>query len=299
MAHIVDERGASTVVTGGPTGSAAQQPYVDWPAVLGGAVVAWALAFLFLAFASGIGLTMTGSPWRDGMSTAWFLAAAAIWFIWTQVSSVMAGGYIAGRLRRRINDATEHEVDIRDGAHGLLVWAVSALVGAVLALGLVAGGAKVVTGALAPTVNTTGDILDDRGMNYVVDRLFRTVAGSDAAIAASPRAEMEREEVRRIIAAAGRSGTLAEVDRSYIAQTLAGIPGITPEEAISRVDGFLVLHLTEARAEAEKARKTGIVVAFLTAATFLVSALAGWWAASTGGRHRDNNLDLTRWFRVR
>ena len=298
MAHITEEQGA-LVVADARSDDGAQQHYVDWPAVLAGAVVAWALTFLFFTFASGIGLTMTGTPWNEGMSATWFLIAAAIWFIWTQVSSVMAGGYIAGRLRRRVNDAEEHEVEIRDGVHGLLVWAVGALVGAALALGLAATGVKTLSGVAASATNVAESALDDRGLDYITDRLFRTAPLSDDVTAVPQQGETERAEVRRIIAAGGRSGALSEVDSTYIAQTIAQVTGVTEEEARTRVNGFLTVQLTEARAAIEKSRKTGVTVTFLTAATFLVSALAGWWAGCMGGSHRDTNLNLARWFRIR
>ena len=299
MAQIIEGHGEAAIVTSSPATSAAQQHYIDWPAVLGGAVVAWALTFLFFTFASGIGLTMTSTPWNEGMSATWFLIAAAIWFIWTQVSSVMAGGYIAGRLRRRVNDATDHEVEVRDGVHGLLVWAVSALVGAALALGLAAGGVKTVSGVAASTTRVAESVLDDKGLDYVTDRLFRTAPLSDDVTSAPQQSETERAEVRRIIAAGGRSGTLSDVDSTYIAQTIARLTGLSAEEARTRVDGFLTVQLTEARAAIEKGRKIGVTVTFLTAATFLLSALAGWWAACMGGHHRDSNLNLARWFRIR
>ena len=49
-----------------------------------------------------------------------------------QVISCALGGYLAGRLRTKWLNVHDHEVFFRDTAHGLLVWAVSALVGFVL-----------------------------------------------------------------------------------------------------------------------------------------------------------------------
>ena len=52
------------------------------------------------------------------------------------------------------------------------------------------------------------------------------------------------------------------------------------------------------RATTETARKGGILLAFLTAATMVLGAAAAWWGAGVGGRHRDENFDashLTRW----
>ena len=74
------------------------------------------------------------SPYEgEGVSVAAFATAAGLWIVWVQVLSFAAGGYLAGRMRRRSYDSTEHEVDVRDGVHGLLVWATGALLGAFLA----------------------------------------------------------------------------------------------------------------------------------------------------------------------
>ena len=54
----------------------------------------------------------------------------------------------------------------------------------------------------------------------------------------------------------------------------------------------------EAKAAADKVRRTSVIVAFVTAASLVVSAAAAWWAAGMGGRHRDEGIDfshLVRW----
>src|SRR5690606_32881038 len=45
-----------------------------------------------------------------------------IWLLWIQLLASLVGGYVAGRLRTAVS-ASEHERDMRDGMHGLLVWA--------------------------------------------------------------------------------------------------------------------------------------------------------------------------------
>ena len=50
------------------------------------------------------------------------------------LAAASAGGYIAGRMRSRFGDAVADEVEFRDGAHGLVVWAVATLgIGVVMA----------------------------------------------------------------------------------------------------------------------------------------------------------------------
>ena len=98
------------------------QSYVEWGAVVGGAVAALATGLVLLNFGAAIGLASV-SPFT---STATGLKAvgigAAFWFLLVTVWSFALGGYLAGRLRHRWNDATPNEVEFRDSAHGLLVW---------------------------------------------------------------------------------------------------------------------------------------------------------------------------------
>src|SRR5690606_17200952 len=104
--------------------------YVDWSAIIAGIVFASAHSLLFIAFGSAVGLNFLDFNAREGASVWLVGIAAASWFLWVQVSSLMAGGYLARRLRRRHFDATEDESDMRDGAHGLIVWAGATVLGA-------------------------------------------------------------------------------------------------------------------------------------------------------------------------
>ncbi len=96
--------------------------YVDWGAIIAGAFVAAAISLVFLAFGSAVGLSLTSLQASASVSAAGIVIAAALWLLWVQVSSFIGGHYIAGRLRRRIGDALPHEVEVRDGSHGLIVW---------------------------------------------------------------------------------------------------------------------------------------------------------------------------------
>lgn len=135
-----------------------ENSYVDWSAVLAGAVLATAISFVLFTFGGAIGLSLSSPYEGEGINVVWFAIAAGLWFVWVQVSSFMAGGYIAGRLRRRAYDATEHEADVRDGAHGLLVWATGALLGAVLTA-LTLGGTAA-TGSAEPGAATPAAVLE-------------------------------------------------------------------------------------------------------------------------------------------
>jgi hypothetical protein len=76
--------------------------------------------------------------------------------------------------------------------------------------------------------------------------------------------------------------------------------GIEEEAAAARVDQA-VTAFNEAKAEAaaaaETARKTAVISAFIIAASLLVSAAGAYWAAQTGGNHRDKQVAFVTIFR--
>src|SRR5690606_37374432 len=133
-----------------------ESSYADWPAIFVGAVLASGIALILLGFGTAIGLTV--HPLEDGRAPGMgTIIGIGLWSIWAIVSSHMVGGYAAGRLRRRVHDATEHEADVRDGFHGLAVWAIGVLIGAVLLATGVTAGARVgaTAGEAAATVLDT------------------------------------------------------------------------------------------------------------------------------------------------
>jgi len=123
------------IATAPSVGTQEHHSYIDWAAIIGGIVLASAISLVLLTFGSAVGLSFTNFRTFTGVAPIWVAIAAASWLLWVQISSFMAGGYMAGRMRRRFNDATEHESDVRDGAHGLLVWAGALVVGAIIAVG--------------------------------------------------------------------------------------------------------------------------------------------------------------------
>jgi hypothetical protein len=89
-------------------------------------------------------------------------------------------------------------------------------------------------------------------------------------------------------------------DADYLAALVARQTGLPEAEAKSRVDAGLARFeaaKAEAVAAAETARKTGVVGAFLIAASLFVSAVGAWWAASMGGRHRNEGTVFATFFR--
>ena len=272
-----------------------QSSYVDWPAIIAGIVLASAISLVLISFGSAVGLNFLDFGYGDGPNPIFVGIAAASWFLWVQISSFMAGGYLTGRLRRRYFDANEDESDLRDGAHGLLVWAGAAILGAVIAVGGIGAAANAV-GSAAATVTTAASNVAEDAVDpnaYFVDTLFRSEQPADAAVA--------RDEAGRIFAqAALGDGTVPDEDRAYLASVVAANTGLAPEEAQARVDQ-VIANVEAARQEAIEAariaRNTAIVGAFLLAASLLISAIGAYWAAQKGGSHRDKNTVFADVFR--
>ncbi len=148
--------------------------YLDWPAILAGGIFALAISFLLLGFGASLGLSLS-SPYRgEGVSAAWLAIAAGIWFAWVMVTSFGAGGYLTGRMRRRAGDATAEEIEVRDGAHGLVVWATGALVGIILAAFGIGGIVSTSASALGSAAGSVTDVVSDAvSSDYFADVMLR------------------------------------------------------------------------------------------------------------------------------
>lgn len=136
--------------------------YIDWPAVLGGAVVAAAIAGLFAAFGAALGLTTISAEPGEGSFNLW-LIVTAVWIVISLVASYLAGGYVAGRMRRRLDDAPADEVSARDGINGLVVWGVGMLVTAWMAAGAIGGAASAVGTAATAVGSAVGGLAQATG----------------------------------------------------------------------------------------------------------------------------------------
>jgi hypothetical protein len=256
--------------------------YVDWGAIAAGVFVSLAVSSVFLAFGSAIGLSVTSFQPSASAPVAGIVIAAGLWLLWVQVSSFIGGGYVAGRMRRRIGDAKTHEVEMRDGAHGLIVWAVNIVIGAALATWLVLAGAS---GAIGTASNAGA-------MDYYTDKLMRSdaVAGTTAVSADT----QYNAQIGRILAKNVAARSFDETDKAYVVREISARTGLAEADAQKRLDDTLAT----LRTQAETARRYAVLFAFLTAASLLVSGLAAWWAATAGGKHRDEGVDhshLSRW----
>jgi hypothetical protein len=266
-----------------PGGSSAS--YINWPAVLAGTFVAAGVSLVLITFGAGLGLSVsTSAPsWRNASAPLSLLSGA--WFLVVTVGAMLLAGYVTGRLRARFSAATSEEVEFRDGVHGVVMWGLAVLIGALLALATAR--------TLAPAANdrdntasqTTGE---PSNVAYEVDRLFR----SERRPPADSNDQQVRAEAGRLVGAAIGNRFTPE-DQSYLSRIVAGRTGLAPADADRRVQEVL----NDARGRADRARRAAIILAFMTASSLLVGAVAAWFAAETGGRHRDSGQVPSMLFR--
>lgn len=308
--------GAQVPVGPVPQGTTGTGSYVDWSAILGGAVVAVAIAVLSTGFGAALGLTAISAEEGEASSGLLGVIISTVWIILSMVGAYAAGGYVAGRMRRRLDAASSDDVTVRDGVNGLIVWALgtilSAMVmGSVVSSAISTAGSMAATGAeVAGTAvgNAAGGAMSaasgmvpegamDGPIGFVTGTLLRPTSvqpGVDAA-------ETTTADAASILSNVVATGEISASDRAYLVQLTAARTGLTPTEVEARVDQAVTAAQTAredaarlaAEAEqavrdaAETARISAILTAFLLTATALVAAAAAYICAVRGGRHRD------------
>lgn len=274
--------------------------YMDWPAIFAGAALAAAISLVLITFGAALGLSLTSAHEGQSAPLFWIAVIGGLWLMWVQVSASLAGGYLAGRMRRRHGDASEYESDIRDGSHGLVVWAVATLVAGLLAYSGTMGAATAVGQTAGATASAIGgavaqatDMADPNDL--LIDRALRGAPGAAA------MDDGTRREVGRILLSAALSEEgLAEADRQYLVSIAAQRAGISPEEAQTRIDQIVAQARAfeeEAREAADRARRTAMLAAFLAAASLMIGAAAAYFGGTLGGNHRDRQTMVEGWYR--
>lgn len=157
--------------------------YLEWGAVFGGAFLAGAISVVLLQFAAGVGLAVGDPTLHDG-SASWNVLVAGLWVALVALASSAAGGYVAGRMRSRWGDAVEAEVEFRDGAHGLVVWAVST-VGVALVMAAIAALSAVGAGAAAGAATSGDPSAEVLRLTANVSTIFGFATAAGAALGAA------------------------------------------------------------------------------------------------------------------
>lgn len=103
--------------------------YVDWSAIIAGTILALTVSVVLAHFGSALGFTydrFAGLETTNSEELWHHFLILGLWTLWTQLMASMAGGYAAGVVRRGWI-GPNHEAEVRDGAHGLMVWALSTI----------------------------------------------------------------------------------------------------------------------------------------------------------------------------
>ncbi|MCS3726979.1 hypothetical protein FHR88_002013 [Bradyrhizobium betae] len=256
--------------------------YLQWSPILLGAFAATALSFVMVTFGASVGLGVTSAAptWRDASVALWILSG--IYLILQAILSFGLGGYIAGWVRTPAapGGPVEH-TEQADGLHGLAVWALAVVMGAVLATLLGAATlSRTPTGATSARTSAAEPLL-----SYELDRLYR--AGRRA-----PTVDLsaERAEAGRILLTTSSHDGLSADDRTYLIQQVVGTTGLAPADAERRVDTVIA----NAKTAIARSRRSTIILAFSVATAILLGAISAWAAACAGGRHRDGE-PLPEW----
>lgn len=158
----------------------AKMSYVDLPAIIGGAVLAIAISLVLVNFGAAVGLAFPHVYHAEGENAWAGIVVVGLWGIWVQILAAFAGGYLAGRMRRPMAGSQDHEREIRDGAHGLLVWA-TGTVAVAIALGLSAAFMALANDPDVTTSEKTSGILQ---MERNAAIIFAFIIASTSLVAA-------------------------------------------------------------------------------------------------------------------
>lgn len=248
--------------------------YVDWGAIFVGSLIALAVSLLASAFGTAIGLSIA-NPYK-GPAPMFFYWAAGLWLLWVTVLTFLAGGYTAGRLRRRAVTFNREEAEFRDGMHGLAVWGIAVIVGLTLTSPLLVKASK-----------TTEDAIKAIGPQVkYADLLLR--GDGDVKNNGAPIDDNTRKIVERIFLL-NPNGDFNDRDRVFLQTLVAARTSFPPADAATRVEevsGEMKADVEAEKAALDKARKAGVILGFITASTLAIGAAAAWSAAKRGAAHR-------------
>jgi hypothetical protein len=285
----------------------------SWSAAIAGVFAAMAVSFIIIALGSGIGLSFA-SPYGGPTATT-LTIAAAVWLVMAQAMGFATGGYVAARLRSPAYDGLAGETTFRDGAEGLVVWALGVVIMVVvtgtLAILAASAGARMTAaasgGVVAPSAAAAASAaaqVSASPIDYFVDLMFRPPPGAAAgqsqeqqpqrpatigmaAAAAQPLSPESRAEVTRILARGMAAGKLDDNDRTYLAQLVSMRTGLAAQEAQQRVTMVENDARESIKAAADKAATAGAFFSFWTFMALLFGGAAATLAGMLGGQIRD------------
>jgi len=280
---------------------------VSWSAVAAGALTAIAVSIIVIALGSGIGMTLVSPYSYSSPSAGTMTIIGALWLVFAQAVGFATGGYVAGRLRRPPAAIHDDEVRFRDGASGLVVWAIGVVVSALIVaaavdkIGSAAGNAAAGTAA----VGVAGATSQSPSIGYFTDALLRpnpqsaangnagdagaaaTTGTNGKAVNAGNGAD-QRAQINQVLMTALSPNGISDDDRAYLAQLVSAQTGMSQADAQHRVDDVINRLKQDATQAAETARKTAAYVSFWTFMSLLFGAVCATLGGILGGDLRDD-----------
>jgi hypothetical protein len=279
---------------------------LSWSGVIAGVFTAMAVSFLFIALGSGIGFSLA-SPFSSSPSTGTLTLLGALWLVFAQAVGFATGGYVAARLRRDPMLVHTGETKFRDGATGLVVWAIVVVATSILLAGAIAkagsAAATTATAGVAAAGAGAGAASQASSIDYYADALLRTGPQAVAANASAPgtptpgatpsnvaanNPAMMHAQVVRILLTAVASNGLSADDRTYLAQIVSARTGMSQDDAQKRVDDVVNRARASVTDAAEKARQAAEYLSFWTFMSLLFGAVCAALGGMLGGDLRDD-----------
>lgn len=289
---------------------------ISWSAVIAGALTAIAVTIIIISLGSGIGMALA-SPYSASPSTETMTVIGALWLVFSQAVGFATGGYVAGRLRRSPVPLHAAEVKFRDGANGLVVWAIGVVVSVIILAAAVGKVGSAVSSAAEGAAGAGAVAAQSPPVNYYSDMLLRpsprnaaaAAAANGAAGAAAPpagaetgaaqsgtatnstagiaAARQQQAEVNRILVTSLGLNGLSKDDGAYLAQVVSARTGLSQDEAQHRVDAVVGQMKLEAKTAADTARKAAAYLSFWTFMSLLFGAVCATLGGMLGGDLRD------------
>jgi predicted transcriptional regulator len=251
--------------------------WLRWSPCIAGGLVAAALSSVLTGFGSTLGFANLSQTWRSITPTLSILSG--LWILAVALASASAGGYLAGRTRDRWGKLHLHELRFRDGAHGLISWAIAVILGA-LVVSTLSGSIKNV-GQPDPAIPISSQELGASPtiLSANIDRMLRSEARPTL-----PDPTL-RNAAGRLLTSAATSRNVSAEDRAQLVQLVRAGAGLSEADAQKRVDDSIAA----TRDQIGRAHHAEAIGAFMSAVSLLLAALAAWYAAEAGGRHQDSS----------
>jgi hypothetical protein len=252
---------------------------LQWGPIVAGAITAAAVALILHSFAIAIGLAVgSAAPtWRD--SSVVLVLVTGLYLLLSAIASYGVGGYVAARERVPVAGRAPEEVELQDGMHGLLAWALATLITAAIAFATLQSLPRLAASAgtaAGPSASVAGENI----IAFDLDRLFRGERRGQGDLSYA------RAEAARILLTASSHRGMQADDRAYLIRLTSAQTGLSAADAERRVDEVIA----RARDNIARARRSAVIVAFMAGAAALVGAAVAWFAACAGGENRDGRV---------